>query len=49
MDCGWLLALVKGIHFKKSFGGCNKKGNSLQAEAVGILSISIFVALMMKH
>ena len=33
----------------KSFGGCNGRGNSLRAEAVGMLLISIFVVLMAKH
>ena len=40
---------AKRLHLAKPFGGCDKRGNSLQAEAVGMLSILIFVALMAKH
>ena len=49
MSFGWVLASAKGQHLVKLFGGCDGKENSLQAEAVGILSIAIFVGLMAKH
>ena len=34
---------------EKSFGECDGRGSSLQAEAVGILTILTFIALMTKH
>ena len=49
MSSGWVLLTAKGLHLAKSFGGCEGRGSSLQVEAVGMLSISIFVALMPKH
>ena len=33
----------------KSYGECDGRGSSLQEEAVGILSILLFIALMAKH
>ena len=41
--------MAKGLHLAKSFGECDGRGSSLQAEAVGMLSISFFIALMAKH
>ena len=49
MSFGWVLALAKGQYLAKSFCGCDGRGNSLRAESVGMLPISIFVALMAKH
>ena len=49
MSFGWVVATAKGTHLAKSFGGYNRRGSSLQAEAVGILSILMFVKLMAKH
>ena len=40
---------MKGGQLAKSFGSCDGRGNSLRAEAVGMLGISPFVALMAKH
>ena len=45
----WVLLTAKGLHLAKSFGGCYGRGSSLQAEAVGLLSILILVALIVKH
>lgn len=39
----------KRLHLAKSFGECDGRGSSLRAEAVGMLSILIFIALMTKH
>ena len=49
MSFGWVLLTAKGIHLAKSFGGCDGRSSSLKAEAVEMLSISIFIALMAKH
>ena len=49
MSFGWVLATAKGTHLATSFGGCDGRGSSLRAEAVGMLSISTFIALMAKH
>ena len=49
MSFGWVLLTAKGLHLAKSFDRCDGRGSSLQAKVVGMLSISIFVALMEKH
>ena len=49
MSFRWVLSTVGGLHLAKSYDGCNGRGSSLRAEAVGMLSISIFIALMAKH
>ena len=49
MSFGWVLATADGVHLAKSCGGCDGRGSSLRAEAVGMLSISIFITLMAKH
>ena len=49
MNFGWVLSAAGGLHLAKSYGGCDGRGSSLQAEAVGMLSISIFIALMVKQ
>ena len=49
MSFGWVLSTVGGVHLVKSYGGCNGRGSSLRAEAVGMLSISLFIALFVKH
>ena len=45
----WVLSLAGGFHLAKSFCECDGRGSLLQAEAVGILSILLFIALMAKH
>ena len=48
MSFGWVLSTAGGLHLAKSFGGYDGRGSSLRAEAVGMLSILIFIALMAK-
>ena len=49
MSCGWVLSTAGGLCLAKSYGRCNGRDNSLQVEAVGMLSILIFIALMAKN
>ena len=49
MSFGWVLATANGKHLAQSYGRCDGRGSSLRAEAVGMLSISLFIALMVKH
>ena len=49
MSIGWVLLTTKGLNFAKSFGGCDGRGSSLGAAAVGMLSFLTFVTLMAKH
>ena len=49
MNFGWVLSMAGGVHLATSYGGCDDRGSSLRAEAVGMLSISIFIALLAKY
>ena len=49
MSFGWVLSTAGGVHLATSYGGCDGRGSLLQAEAVGILSISLFIALIAKY
>ena len=49
MSFGWVLATADNKHLARLCGGCDGRGSSLRAEAVGMLSISLFMALMAKH
>ena len=49
MSFGWVLATADSKHLARSCGGCDGKGSSLRAEAVGMLSIPLFMALMTRH
>ena len=49
MSFGWVLATADGKHLARSCGGCDRRGSSLRAEAVGMLSIALFMALMAKY
>ena len=49
MSFGWVLSTAGGVHLSTSYGGCDGRGSSLQVEAVGMLSISIFIALLAKY
>ena len=49
MSFGWVLSTAGGVHLAKSYGGCDGRGGLLRAEAVGMLSILLFIALMAKH
>ena len=42
-----VLSTAGGVHLATSYGGCDGRGISLQAEAVGMLSISLFIALLL--
>lgn len=41
-----MLRTPKGHPLVKSYGGCNRRGNSLRAKTIGILLISLFIALL---
>ena len=49
MSFRWVLSTVDGVHLTTSFGGCGGRGSLLRAEAEGVLSISLFIALMVKY
>ena len=49
MIFGWVLSTAGGVNLATSCGGCDGTGSSLQAEAVGMLSISLFIALLAKY
>ena len=44
-----VLFLNDGVHWKTSYGGCDGRGSLLRAEAIGMLLISLFIALMAKY
>ena len=46
---GRVLATADSVHLAKFCGGWDGRGSPLRAEAVGMLSISIFITLMAKH
>ena len=39
MNFGWVLSTAGGVHLATSYGGCDGRGSSLRAEAVGMLFI----------
>ena len=49
MSFGWVLSTAGGVHLATSYGGCDGRDSLLRAEAVGMLSISIFIALLEKY
>ena len=49
MGFGWVLFTAGGLDLAKSYGGYDGRGSSLQAEVIGMLSISFFIALIGKH
>ena len=49
MSFGWVLSTADGVHLVTSSGGCDGRGSSLRAEAVGMLSISLVIVLMAKY
>ena len=49
MNFDWVLSTTGGVHLVTSYGGCNCRGSSLRAEVVGMLSISLFIALLEKY
>jgi hypothetical protein len=48
MSFGWILATPTGKRLAAAAGPCNGRGNSLQADGAGILSVTMFTALI-KH
>jgi hypothetical protein len=48
MSFGWILATPTGKRLVAAAGPCNGRGNSLRAEGAGMLSATIFIALI-KH
>ena len=44
-----ILSTAGGVYLATSYGGCDGRGSLLRAEAVGMLSISLFIALMAKY
>ena len=49
MSFDWVLSMAGGVHLATSYGKCDGRGSSLQAEAVGMLSISLFIVLLAKY
>ena len=49
MNYGWVVATPNGKILAWSEGPCNGKGNSLQAKGVGMLSVTVFFALMVEY
>ena len=48
MSFGWVLSTAGGVHLVTSYGECDGRGNLLQVEAVGMLSILLYIALLAK-
>ena len=46
---GLVLSTAGGVYLAISYGGCDGRGSSLRAEVVGMLLITIFIALMAKY
>jgi hypothetical protein len=46
MSFGWILATPTGKRLAAAAGPCNGRGNSLRAEGAGMLSVTIFIALI---
>ena len=49
MSFGWILSTAGGVHLATSYGECDGRGSLLQAKAVGMLSISLFIALLATY
>ena len=49
MSFGQVLSTAGGLHLAKSFVWCDDRDSSLRMEAVGMLSIFFFIALMVKR
>jgi hypothetical protein len=48
MSFGWVLATPTGKRLAPAAGPCNGRGNSLRTEGAGMLSVTMFIALI-KH
>jgi hypothetical protein len=49
MSFGWILATPTGERLAAAAGPCNGRGNSLRAEGAGMLSVTMFIALIIKY
>ena len=49
MSFGWILSTPTGHRLAAAAGPCNGRGNSLRAEGAGMLSVTMFIALMTKY
>jgi hypothetical protein len=49
MSFGWTLATPDGKRIVGSKGPCNGRGNSLRAEAAGMLSATMFLSILCKY
>ena len=49
MSFGWVLSTTGGVHLATPYGGCDSRSRSLREEAVGMLSISLFIAFLAKY
>ena len=49
MSFGWILATPSGLRLVGAAGPCNGRGNSLRAEGAGMLSVTLFIAILTKY
>lgn len=49
MSFGWVLATPDGVRLVGAAGPCNGRGNSLRAEGAGMLSVTLFIAILTKY
>jgi hypothetical protein len=49
MSFKWILATPTGKRLAAAAGPCNGRGNSLQAEGAGMLSVTMFIALIRRQ
>jgi hypothetical protein len=49
MSFGWVIATPDGKRLVGSKGPCNGRGNSLRAEGAGLLSVTMFLAIMAQY
>jgi hypothetical protein len=49
MSFGWVIATPDGKRLVGSKGPCNGRGNSLRAEGAGLLSLTMFLAIMTQY
>ena len=49
MSFGWVLSTAGGVHLATSYSEYDDRGSSLRAEAVGMIFISLFIALLANY
>ena len=49
MSFGWILSTPDGVRLVGAAGPCNGRGNSLRAEGAGMLSVTLFLAILTKY